>query len=90
MFDPNAWGVETNGLIGNYLIRHNGQIWKSGLTAQGVCALVSDRRLQVLSIRTGCESELNRQADLELKRRDYRFDTKEQRWVKRNVAPEKE
>ena len=75
--------VEQNGLIGNYLIRRNGQPWKTGLTAQGACTMASDRELDRLSIRTGCETELNRCADMELKRRGFRFDTTEQRWVKR-------
>jgi len=32
------------------------------------------------SIRTGCETELNRAADAELRRRGYRFNAREQKW----------
>ncbi len=42
-----------------------------------------DRR----SIRTGCETEDNRRADLMLKQLGYRFDASEARWVKAAVHP---
>ncbi len=39
--------------------------------------------LSRLAIRTGCETELNRQADLEFKRRGYEFLAPLQMWVLR-------
>lgn len=40
------------------------------------------KQLDAASIRTGCESELNRLADLELRRRGYEFSPSEQRWLR--------
>lgn len=74
--------VLQNGLVGNYKVMRDGSTWKTGLTARGVCQLVSDRDLFRLSIRVNCENELNRQADLELKRRGYVFNLTEQRWTR--------
>lgn len=48
------------------------------------------RDLDRWSIRTGCETELNRQADQELRRRGYWFDAPEQRWILTAPPPEKE
>lgn len=45
--------------------------------------------LDQLSIRTGCETEINRQADFELHRRGYAFDASAGRWVKAEPAPTK-
>ncbi len=33
------------------------------------------------SIRTGCETELNQRADMELRKRGYRFDASQARWI---------
>ena len=43
---------------------------------------ISFADLDRLSIRTGVETESNRQADMELRRRGYRFDANEQRWIR--------
>lgn len=37
--------------------------------------------LDRLSIRLGCESDINRRADMELRRRGYTFDAGQQRWI---------
>ena len=42
---------------------------------------LSVEALDALSIRTGCETEANRRADTELKRRGYVFDPSNQRWA---------
>jgi hypothetical protein len=44
--------------------------------------------LDRLSIRTGCETEANRVADTELKRRGYQFNASEQQWEMAPRAPE--
>lgn len=40
------------------------------------------KELDRLTIRTGCESELNRQADLEMHRRGYKLSPGDQMWMK--------
>lgn len=37
-------------------------------------------QLDRLSIRTGCETDYNRRADFELRKRGYVFNVNEQRW----------
>lgn len=47
----------------------------------------SHKELDQWSIRTGCETPLNRAADAELRRRGFHFNPHEQRW-ERAAAPE--
>lgn len=43
-------------------------------------AALSLKDLNAATIRTGCETEMNRAADREMQRRGYRFDANQQRW----------
>lgn len=44
-------------------------------------AALSLKELDAMTIRTGCETAMNQAADMEMRRRGYRFDSVQQRWV---------
>ena len=88
--------IAPNGIIGSWMVVRDRHPFKTGLTERGacllLCSLVGDSELDRLSISAGvCDTELTRQARLELKRRGFTFSTTKQKWVKAGqVAQEKD